>query len=59
VIVHDGVLMPWENALDLTLFTVRVLEADIPHLERILSAISDEQVHRMQARLAQVGISDF
>ena len=55
VIINDGVLMPFENALNYSRFAVRVAEADIPRLPEILQAISLDQVQSMQVSILQTG----
>ena len=44
----------FESILDIDSFSVRVQERSLPHLPKILLALSPEQVSRMQRRLAQV-----
>ena len=36
VIVQDGIMMPYENTMDYRTFAIRVAEADIPNLVKIL-----------------------
>ena len=44
----------FESILDIDSFSVRLQERSLPHLPKILLALSPEQVSRMQRRLAQV-----
>ncbi len=43
VIVQDGILLAWENALNFSGFAVRLTEDDIPSMVEKLKAISDER----------------
>jgi len=54
VIINDGVLMPFENILNFSHFSVRVAEADVPNLVDILEAIDATRVSAMQDSLAAV-----
>ena len=50
----DGIELPFENVLDYSAFTVRIAEADVPHLPSILRSIPSPEVSRLQANLALV-----
>ncbi|KAG2488891.1 hypothetical protein HYH03_012521 [Edaphochlamys debaryana] len=51
VIISDGVLEAFEPYLDWNDFGVRVAEADIPRLHKILAAISPEEYARKVSQL--------
>ena len=54
VIVMDGIDLPFENVLHYPAFSVRVAEADLPQLPRILRAIPPDRVAELQANLRRV-----
>eukprot|EP00271_Cylindrocystis_brebissonii_P008104 TRINITY_DN22132_c0_g1_i1.p1 TRINITY_DN22132_c0_g1~~TRINITY_DN22132_c0_g1_i1.p1 ORF type:complete len:881 (+),score=139.06 TRINITY_DN22132_c0_g1_i1:51-2693(+) len=47
VIVQDGIQMPYENVLDYDQISVRVMEAEIPSMIKILRAIPEARVRAM------------
>lgn len=54
VIIADGIELPFEEILDYSKFSVKILEADIPQLKSILQAISASKVAKMQHELTQI-----
>eukprot|EP00798_Chlamydomonas_sp_ICE-L_P004873 gene4874-34636_t len=50
----DDVQVPFENILDITKFTVRVAQKDMPKLIELVSSIPEEKIAEMQASLNQV-----
>lgn len=54
VIVMDGIQMPFENVLDYGAFAVRIAEADVPRLPKLLRALPADRVAKLQAGLERV-----
>ena len=54
VIVMDGILLPFENVLNYSAFSIRIAEADIPELPRILQSVPRERIAELQVNLHRV-----
>lgn len=54
VVIADKFVLPFSDVLDWRMFTVHVLEKDIPNLKTILEAIPTQTYIGMQARIKQV-----
>eukprot|EP00798_Chlamydomonas_sp_ICE-L_P001799 gene1799-33219_t len=54
LVIMDNVHAVFESILDWDTFSLRINEASIPHIPKILKSISSHQISRMQRRLAQV-----
>lgn len=50
--ITDYVMQPFEPELDWPSFSVSVKEEDVPNMHKILAAISNEQLKKMQAAVA-------
>lgn len=51
VIIADNFVLPFEDVLDWSAFSVVVPEKEIPNLKKILKGISDSQYARMQSNV--------
>lgn len=51
VIIADNFVLPFNDVLDWTKFSITVAEKDIPHLKSILTSIPDGTYRSMQGRL--------
>ncbi|KAG2432501.1 hypothetical protein HXX76_008846 [Chlamydomonas incerta] len=54
VVIMDDVQVVFESLVDVSLFSLRIAESELPRVVDVLKAVSDQRLAEMQAHLAKV-----